>query len=126
MGTVLVPLFLSTVQIASCKVYTLKALAVLLIRAQKLCESRGGRSGLPVPNSPYGLCGRKATLLELAPSLMRAAPVVTGLHESRFGLAVRRYAAKRRILGSVLLRLTYLFKGCALWTQSWDFAPHNE
>ena len=31
-------------------------------RAQKLCESRGGRPGLPVPNKPYGLCGRKATL----------------------------------------------------------------
>ena len=27
-----------------------------------MCESRGGRLGLPVPNSPYGLCGRKATL----------------------------------------------------------------
>ena len=31
-------------------------------RAQELCESRGGRPGLAVPNSPYGLCGRKATL----------------------------------------------------------------
>ena len=31
-------------------------------RAQELCESRGGHPGLPVPNSPYGLCGRKATL----------------------------------------------------------------
>ena len=31
-------------------------------RAQELCENRGGRPGLPVPNSPYGLCGRKATL----------------------------------------------------------------
>ena len=31
-------------------------------RAQEVCESRGGRSGLPGPNSPYGLCGRKATL----------------------------------------------------------------
>ena len=30
---------------------------------RKLCESRGSRPGLPVPNSPYGLCGRKATLL---------------------------------------------------------------
>ena len=30
--------------------------------AQELCESRGGRSDLPVPNSPYGLCERKATL----------------------------------------------------------------
>ena len=27
--------------------------------AQELCDSRGGRPGLPVPNSPYGLCGRK-------------------------------------------------------------------
>ena len=31
-------------------------------RAQELCESRGGRPGLPVPNSPDGLCGRKETL----------------------------------------------------------------
>ena len=34
----------------------------LTLRAQELCESRSGRPGLPVPNSPYGLCGRKATL----------------------------------------------------------------
>ena len=27
-----------------------------------MCESRSGRPGLPVPNSPYGLCRRKATL----------------------------------------------------------------
>ena len=33
-----------------------------VVRAQELCESRGGRPWLPVPNSPYGLCGRKATL----------------------------------------------------------------
>ena len=26
------------------------------------CESRGGRHGLPVPNSPHSLCGRIATL----------------------------------------------------------------
>ena len=30
--------------------------------AQELCQSRGGRPGLPVPNSPCGFCGRKATL----------------------------------------------------------------
>ena len=30
-------------------------------RAQKLCGSGGDRPGLPVPNSPHGLCGRKAT-----------------------------------------------------------------
>ena len=28
----------------------------------RLCENRGGRPGLPVVNSPYGLCERKATL----------------------------------------------------------------
>ena len=33
-----------------------------ILRAQELCESRGGRPGLPVSNSPYGLCARKATL----------------------------------------------------------------
>ena len=32
---------------------------------QELCESGGGRPGLPVPNSPYGLCGRNATLREI-------------------------------------------------------------
>ena len=31
-------------------------------RAHELCESRGGRPGLPVPDSPYSVCGRKATL----------------------------------------------------------------
>ena len=35
------------------------------IRAQELCESRGGRPGLPVPNNPYGLCGRKAALKKI-------------------------------------------------------------
>ena len=34
----------------------------LLTRAQELCESRGGRPGLPVHNSPYGLCGHKGSL----------------------------------------------------------------
>ena len=36
------------------------------VRAQELCERRGGRPGLPVPNSPYGLCGRKVTLNQRA------------------------------------------------------------
>ena len=34
----------------------------LYVGAQELCESRGGRRGLPVPNKPPGFCGRKATL----------------------------------------------------------------
>ena len=33
---------------------------------EAVCESRGGRPGLPVPNSPYGLWGRKATLTSAA------------------------------------------------------------
>ena len=32
------------------------------LRVRELCESRGGRPGLPVHNSPYGLCDREATL----------------------------------------------------------------
>ena len=44
----------------------LDVLILLLIvrhdRAHELCESRGGRPGLPVPNSHYALCGCKATL----------------------------------------------------------------
>ena len=35
---------------------------VKLFRARELCESRGGRPGLPVPNKPDGFCGRQATL----------------------------------------------------------------
>ena len=31
-------------------------------QSSELCESRGGRPGLPVPISAYGLCGCKATL----------------------------------------------------------------
>ena len=34
--------------------------AGVLVRAQELCESRGGRPG--PHKSPYGLCGHKATL----------------------------------------------------------------
>ena len=33
-----------------------------MVRALELCESRGDRSGLPVPNKPYSLCGREAAL----------------------------------------------------------------
>ena len=38
------------------------------LRAQELCESRGARPELPVPNYPSGLCGRKATLNSCIPS----------------------------------------------------------
>ena len=43
--------------------YLLKVLTrKLRVRAQELRERRGGCPGLPVPKSPYGLCGRNATL----------------------------------------------------------------
>ena len=32
------------------------------LRSQEQCENRGDRAGFPVPNSPYGLGGRNATL----------------------------------------------------------------
>ena len=40
----------------------LKNLKFVDFKAQKLCEIRCGRPGLPVPNNPGGLCKRKATL----------------------------------------------------------------
>ena len=33
--------------------------------SKELCERRGGRPKLPVPNSPYGLCGRERALEEV-------------------------------------------------------------
>ena len=38
-------------------------------RAQQLCESQGGRPGLPVPNSPYGLCVKVKVAVLGSPSL---------------------------------------------------------
>ena len=35
---------------------------MVYVDVKQHCESRGGCPGLPVPNKPYGLCGRKATL----------------------------------------------------------------
>ena len=50
--------------------------------------------------------------------------ILLTLNVSRFGLAVRRQAGKQRDLGSNLLRLSFLFKSCGLWTLSCDFFPH--
>ena len=40
-----------------------------LVRAQEMCESQGGSPGLPVPDSPYGLYGHKATVNKEPPEL---------------------------------------------------------
>ena len=42
---------------------------------------------------------------------------------SRFSLAVRRQAGKQRDVGSSLLRLSFFFKSCGLWTLPGDFVP---
>ena len=43
--------------------YDLSVLEVWEVKiTQEMCKSQGGRPGLHVPNSPYVLCGRKATL----------------------------------------------------------------
>ena len=39
-------------------------------RAQELCENWGGRPVLPIPNSLYSLCGRKASLNSKIPDFM--------------------------------------------------------
>ena len=50
------------------------------LRVQELCEGPGGRPGPPVPDGPYGLCGRKATL-----NLNRSTHKAQELCESRGG-----------------------------------------
>ena len=64
--------------------WTLSTMFTLTFRAQELCESGGGRSGLPVPNSPYGLCGRKAIFeLEFATDLRSCVKVEVDVLGSR-------------------------------------------
>ena len=65
--------------------WTLSTMFTLTFSAQELCESRGGRPGLPVPNSPYGLCGRKATFeLESATELRICVKVEVAVLGSSF------------------------------------------
>ena len=60
-------------------------ICVTAFRAQELCESRGGRPGLPVPNSPYGLCGRKPTLnLNVTAFLSSNSWGLMRFHETRY------------------------------------------
>ena len=44
----------------------------------------------------------------------------------RSGLLVMRWAGKQKDLGSILLRLSSVFKSSGLWTLSTDIVPHNE
>ena len=56
-----------------------------IFRAQELCESRGGRLGLPVRNKPTVSVDVKQHFNNN----------ITDCNVSRFGLAVRRWAGKR-------------------------------
>ena len=78
--------------------YESKMIPKVFLRAQESCDSRGGRPGLPVPNSPYGLCGRKTTLNEL--TRLRAQELCESrggrpgfpVHNSPYGLCGRKAA----------------------------------
>ena len=65
-----------------------------IFRAQELCEGRGGCPGLPVPNSFYGLCVRKATLNFRAQELCEGGGGRPGLPvpNSPYGLRGRKAA----------------------------------
>ena len=90
-------------------------LEIQSLRVQELCESRGGRPGLHVPNSLYGLCGRKATLN------LNYQNEWAGWSS---GKGVR--LVSRRTLGRFRFGCPFgLLKYCDLWALSCDFAPHN-
>ena len=74
-------------------------------RAQELCESGGGRPGLPVPNKHYNRCGRKATLkrnygaLELCKSI-GGRPWLS-VPNSPYGLCGRKATLKQSLRPSL-------------------------
>ena len=71
--------------------------ATLKNRGHELCESRGGRPGLPIPNSQYGLFGRKATLKNRAHKLCESRGTRRGLPapNSPYGLCGRKATLER-------------------------------
>ena len=85
-------------------------------KALEMCESGGGRPGRPVPDKPYGFCGRKATL-KLKP-YQRCEPVWPSGEAGR--LVSRKTSV--RFPASALLPVE---NGCGLWTLSCDFVPHS-
>ena len=96
-------------------------LLVKLSRAQEVCESRGGRPGLSVPNSPHGLFGRKTKL-----NLNRLNQSWLESHSEN--IRAQRYGVTLVIGGRRFdspLRLSFLFKGFGLWALSRDVAPQQ-
>ena len=75
---------------------------MVVTRAQELCESRGGRPGLPVPNKP-------TVSVDVKQHWWSDRLV------SRFGLAVRRYRLVSRAT-SVRIHFGYPFLFKKLWS----------
>ena len=85
------------------------------LRAQELREIRRGRPGLPVPNSPYGLCGCKATLNssnrvspELRPTFVKVEVDVLDVPSSPFSLRGRKATLNSNNRVSPELRPTFV------------------
>ena len=77
-----------------------------MLRARTNRLSGGGRPGLPVPNYPYGLCGRKATrnrtIVSIAIKLLireRACAMNTHVHTGIAQWLARR-TRDRKVAGS--------------------------
>ena len=74
--------------------YTYRQIIGFQRRALELWESRGRRIGLPDPNSPYSLCGRKATQKKVfnAQLIHQAIPwsTFTDVRKNRDWLLVRK------------------------------------
>ena len=76
-----------------------------VFRGQELCERRDGRSELPIPNSPYSLCGRKSALKKKSILFRAKEPCESrggrpGLHvpNSLYGLCGPKAAAKKKYI----------------------------
>ena len=57
-------------------------------RGQEVCESGGGRPGLPVPNKPYGFCGPKQHGGEESSPTLHAVSMQRGKRPERMRLEV--------------------------------------
>ena len=76
-----------------------------VFRGQELCERRDGRPELPIPNSPYSLCGCKSALKKKSILFRAKEPCESrggrpGLHvaNSLYGLCGPKAAAKKKYI----------------------------
>ena len=77
-------------------------MATVGFRTWELCESGGGRPRLPVPNSPYGLCGRKAALKLSLSELRSCVKVEVAVPCSPYGLCGRKATLNLNLGGFIV------------------------